>query len=109
MVVLKCQHKMTVHNRNSENSCKLLTARPLRAYNCVEIAARTNTFMLMTKKKPLKKPSKRIGKPLNVWIASDLRDAFEEQRRRSRRNLRQEVSVALEEYLAKHGLWPPAE
>ncbi len=59
---------------------------------------------LMGKKKP--KPV-RVGKPLHVWIDAALRDAVETARRRNRRNLREEVSIALEQYLGQIGLWPP--
>lgn len=56
-----------------------------------------------------KKPTKpvRVGKPLHVWIDSLLRDAIETARKRNRRNLREEVSIALEQYLGQIGLWPP--
>jgi hypothetical protein len=59
----------------------------------------------MAKKKP-KKPV-RSGKPLHVWLDDALRDAIEEARRRSRRSLREEVSIALELYLKGLGLWSP--
>jgi hypothetical protein len=50
---------------------------------------------------------KRKGKPLNVWIESDLRKAIDEACKRNRRKLNEEVSIALEEYLEKLDLWPP--
>ncbi len=49
---------------------------------------------------------KRKGKPLNVWLADDLRDALERLRKKHRRPLREEVSIALEEYASKHGEFP---
>lgn len=56
-----------------------------------------------------KKPSKpvRIGKPLHVWLDPYLRDAIEAARKKGRRTLREEVSIALEQYLEQLGLWPP--
>lgn len=54
-----------------------------------------------------KKPQTRKGKPLGVWIDSALRDAIEAARKRNRRTLREEVSLALEEYLQRLGAWPP--
>jgi hypothetical protein len=59
---------------------------------------------VVAKKKP--KPV-RTGKPLHVWLEPALRDAIEEARRRGRRSLRGEVSIALEQYLKGLGLWPP--
>ena len=63
------------------------------------------------KKKPDKPlpPPIRAGKPLHVWIDDELRDAFEEARKRNRRSLKDEVSIALEFYLKSQGLWPPSE
>lgn len=62
-------------------------------------------MIAMAKKKSKAIP--RRGKPLNVWLENDLREAVETARHRSRRKLRAEVSVALEEYLTRLGLWPP--
>lgn len=55
-----------------------------------------------------KKPTSRKGKPLGVWIDTALRDAIEAARKRNRRTLREEVSLALEQYLERLGVWPPA-
>lgn len=52
-----------------------------------------------------KKKAARKGSPLNLWIDSDLREALERARQRNRRNLREEVSIALEKYLREMGLW----
>lgn len=58
--------------------------------------------------KPPRKPPQRSGKPLNVWLESELRDALDALLAKSRRSLTAEVSIALEEYLTRQGLWPPA-
>jgi hypothetical protein len=52
--------------------------------------------------------SARDGKPLHCWIDEQLREAMDEACRRNRRKLREEVSIALENYLRTLGLWPPA-
>ena len=63
---------------------------------------------LMAKKK---EPEERVrsGKNLNVWINPELRDALDELRKDTRRSLTSEVELALEEYLEKHGKWPPSD
>jgi hypothetical protein len=53
-----------------------------------------------------RKPPQRTGKPLNVWLQEELRDALDELLGQTRRSLTAEVSIALEEHLKKHGLWP---
>lgn len=68
----------------------------------------------MAKQKKLKKrkmpatkdPPKRAGKPLHVWIPKNLRDAIDAAADKNRRHITSEVEIALEEYLAKQGLWP---
>jgi hypothetical protein len=57
-----------------------------------------------------RKPPQRTGKPLNVWIASELRDALDAYVEGIRPKTTQTavVSLILEDYLAKHGFWPPA-
>jgi predicted transcriptional regulator len=67
--------------------------------------------MPMGRQKPEEKRAKpnRQGKPLNVWLDDDLRNALDEMVKRSRRSITAEVSIALEEYLAKQGLWPAGE
>jgi hypothetical protein len=60
-------------------------------------------------RKPSKKNAPRSGKPLNVWIGAPLRDALDAMIAKSRRSLTSEVSIALEEYLAKQGFWPPPD
>jgi predicted transcriptional regulator len=57
-----------------------------------------------------KRPQRqRVGKALNVWISDALRDALDTlaERTRPKAPLTAHVETALEEYLAKHGLWPP--
>lgn len=49
------------------------------------------------------------GSPLGIWIDAALRDAIEAARKRNRRTLREEVSLALEQYLERLGVWPPPE
>ena len=46
---------------------------------------------------------------LHVWIDSDLRDALEVACKKHRRKLRDEVSIALEDYLRRLGLWSDEE
>lgn len=52
---------------------------------------------------------KRKGVPLNIWIDPALRKAIRSACEISRRKAKDEVSIALEEYLAKLRLWPPQE
>lgn len=56
-----------------------------------------------------KKNPKRTGKPLHVWLDPALRDAVETARKRNRRKLKDEVSIALEDYLRRMGLWSDEE
>ena len=72
------------------------------------ILAPTIVGMATPKKKPPASPKKvhRTGAPLHVWIDPALRDALEKAIEKSRRKLNMEVSIALEEYLTKHGFWP---
>lgn len=51
----------------------------------------------------------RTGKQLQIWIPAPLRDALDAATKTQRRPLTTEVIIALEEHLAKLGLWPPAE
>ena len=65
------------------------------------------------RKKPRKpadnpKPSRK-GKPLNVWIPDDLREALDLLLKKTRRMLTTEVIIALENRLAAEGLWPPKD
>lgn len=53
------------------------------------------------------KQQRRKGRPLNVWIDEPLRDAIDKACELNRRNITEEVAIALEEYLAKMRLWPP--
>lgn len=55
---------------------------------------------------PAKKKARRTGKSLHVWINPSLRDTLDRMAERSRRSVTTEVEIALEEYLAKQGLWP---
>jgi hypothetical protein len=68
--------------------------------------------MAEPKKKPAgkRKPPKRTGKPLNVWLPEPLVAALEAYVTASRpRTSKAAVTeVALEEFLKKHGHWPPA-
>lgn len=65
--------------------------------------APTDTHMAGKKKT---KPT-RSGTPLHVWLDEPLREAIEAARKKNRRSLRDEVSIALEKYLTEQGLWPP--
>ncbi len=51
------------------------------------------------------KPS-RDGIQLNIWLEVDLGLALNQRLKVTRRTKTEEVSIALEEYLAKHGNWP---
>lgn len=51
----------------------------------------------------------RPGVPLHVWLDPWLRDAIEAARRKTRRSLREEVSVWLERIASELGYSPPAE
>lgn len=46
---------------------------------------------------------------LGLRLSGELVDLVRELARRHRRPLTTEVTIALEEYLSKHGLWPPPE
>lgn len=60
------------------------------------------------KQRPSGKPTRpRRGKVLNVEIDPALRAALDNLCEKSRRDIKVEVSVALEEYLGKLGYWPP--
>lgn len=48
----------------------------------------------------------RAGKPLYLYIPADLEVALRSRLKTSRRTKTEEVTIALEEYLAKHGEWP---
>jgi hypothetical protein len=54
-----------------------------------------------------RKPPQRSGKPLNVWLEADVRDALDALLVQTRRSLTSEVSIALENHLKAAGLWPP--
>lgn len=56
-----------------------------------------------------RKPVKRTGKNLNVWIDDELRDLFAASAERNKRNLNAEAEIAISEYLAKRGLIKPGE
>lgn len=55
------------------------------------------------KKKPVQL---RKGKPINAWINSALRDAFDAARKENRRSVKDELEIALEKHLKEIGLWP---
>lgn len=48
----------------------------------------------------------RNGIPLYIYIDRDLAIALARRLKISRRTKTEEVSIALEEYLSKHGNWP---
>jgi len=54
-------------------------------------------------------PRVRAGKPLNVWIPEELRDAFDRLRKRTRLSVTNQAIVILEKYLADAGVWTPAD
>ena len=45
--------------------------------------------------------------PMTVRLPPEMLDAIAKQLAESRRTLSVEVQIALEEYLTKHGKWPP--
>ena len=66
--------------------------------------------MAKAPKKPPPDPKReRTGINLNVWIPAELMEAFEAARKKSRRTKTAEVMEIFEEYLGKHGFWPPPE
>ncbi len=54
-------------------------------------------------------PRVRKGTNLNVWLPDDLMEAFESLRAENRRTHKAEVEVMMEDYLKRHGRWPPPE
>lgn len=46
---------------------------------------------------------------MSGYIQAELRDALDAMCAKTRRDVVVELSIALEEYLSKHGLWPPKE
>jgi hypothetical protein len=44
---------------------------------------------------------------INVWVSDQLFEAFEQSRLKSRRTVKAQLEVILEDYLAREGLWPP--
>jgi hypothetical protein len=47
--------------------------------------------------------------PRSVRFPKDVEEAMQELAERDRRSFAMEVIIACEEYLAKHGLWPPTD
>src|SRR5690348_10340631 len=92
-----------------QNSCNLLTFQHMASTIVLHRQQKAATMLTMSKpKKGRGRPATgRKGKPLNVWLDAALRDAIERCRKGNRRALREEVAIALEEYLLKQGLWPP--
>jgi hypothetical protein len=66
-------------------------------------------MVLMSKQRKTsdRKQIQRSGKPLNVWIPEELREALDQSAAKNRRLLTTEVVIALEQYLSTQGLWPP--
>jgi hypothetical protein len=66
-------------------------------------------MLLMAKQRKTteRKTLQRRGKPLNVWVPLELRDALDASAARNRRPLTTETVIALENYLTAQGLWPP--
>ena len=64
---------------------------------------------IMAKKKTTKSGQKRPGKNLNIYIPADLRDALSGYIRgvRPKTTATAVAQMALEEFLAKQGVWPP--
>lgn len=58
-------------------------------------------------KKPKARQIKGPCRALTVWLPEKLRNQFDLLVLQHRRPLTVEVEIALEEYLSKHGLWPP--
>lgn len=50
---------------------------------------------------------KRKGLPLNIYIPKKLREALDKSAEANRRPVTSETVIALEEYLARQGHWPP--
>jgi hypothetical protein len=66
----------------------------------------------MAKPKKRGRPARpgRKGKPINVWIAEELREALDGfiDTSRPRGSLTEHIEIAIEEYLAKRSHWPQA-
>ena len=56
-----------------------------------------------------RKPPKRTGVPLHIYIDPALRDALNKLCDKTRRLLTTEVVIALENHLQAAELWPPPE
>jgi len=56
--------------------------------------------------RPKTKKDQHKEKPLFVRLPSSIRAAVKALSKKSRRPVSTEVTIALEEYLSKHGLWP---
>lgn len=64
-------------------------------------------FGTMAKKKEEPAPRGRTGKPLNVWISEELREALDRFVEQERRTITTVVEMILEKHLTEQGLWPP--
>lgn len=64
----------------------------------------------MEKKKPVpKKVYSHKEKPLFLRLPAPYHQALEALAKKGRRTLTAEAMIALEEYFAKHGVWPPPD
>lgn len=61
------------------------------------------------KPKAQPKRDRKGKKTLNVFIEASLRNAVDASCEKNRRSLTDEVSIALEQYLEREGLWPPKQ
>ena len=64
--------------------------------------------MAEPKRKAKKPTTRRTGKPVNVWISDEVRDALDEfvDQAEPRAKLNAHVELAIKEYLAKRNAWP---
>ncbi len=60
------------------------------------------------KKKPERARDRGVIRPVTVEIAPELDEALEACARRDRRTKKAVLTIAIEEYLSRQGMWPPA-
>jgi hypothetical protein len=68
------------------------------------------TMLRMAKRKKIDKPDEdRHASTFMVRLPEVYRDQLRKLRETTRRPMTTEIQIALEEHLAKSGLWPPEE
>ncbi len=72
----------------------------------IELRGKTTTMVCMAKT-PKKRSEDRHASPFMVRLPESFHSLLKEHKRRTRVPMTAAIQLALEEYLAKHGLWPP--